>query len=171
MKLSRLIQGTVAVLTLCGMLIPAPILSAATPGAAPQLAAGQVADVELGARGTLQGQLLDGQGNAKANEVVALRGDNGQVVTTRTDQRGGFVFAGLRGGTYQCASGDSVAVCRVWSARTAPPQAKPGVLLIAGDQVVRGGLSGGGWRTAAAIVGIAALGYAVYEIVDDDSGS
>lgn len=129
-----------------------------------------IADVALGAGGSLQGQVVDTAGQpVSGTEVQAITG--GQTVgKTTTDQEGKFYLTGLRGGLYQVSVADNRGVVvRAWSEGTAPPAARPAVLMVQGDTTVRGGFQmlANPWVLA----GIAAAAIIIPLALDDDDAS
>jgi hypothetical protein len=129
MKLAKLIRGTVVTMTCLGMLT-AQLAQAAQP---------LVRDVALQTSGVLQGQVLDTQGTPQAGMQVALTQQGKPVAMTQTSQDGRFQMAELKAGVYEIQTPMGVNVCRLWAPQTAPPSAQDGVLVVAGDDVVRGG--------------------------------
>jgi hypothetical protein len=110
----------------------------AAGSAAPQRRAESVvADVALGKGGSLSGQLVDAQGKPLARQAVLVARSGKIVARATTSQDGRFQAAGLAGGVYQVAAGNSAASYRLWADRTAPPTAQPSVLLVSGP-IVRG---------------------------------
>ena len=95
-------------------------------------------DVALREGGALVGQVVDPQGAVKAGAPVSLYDGKTPVGVSATDKQGMFVFQRVRGGVYRLASSDAQGVYRLWSPGTAPPKAKPGVMLVAGTETVRG---------------------------------
>ena len=59
------------------------------------------------------------------------------VASTRTDSEGKFALTGVQAGVYQLQSGNVSGTYRVWAPQTAPPSASQGILLVAGQDVVR----------------------------------
>ena len=114
--------------------------SQASAATSPASSATGVADVALRDGGVLHGQLLDPQGRPVANAPVRLMNGEQELAETRTDAQGAFAFRGLRGGVYQVAGAGGAGIYRLWAPGTAPPSARPGVLLVAGDDLVRGNL-------------------------------
>ncbi len=125
-----------------GVLSPAATFGA-TPDVLQSRSASLIKDVELSANGTLDGQIVDQQGNQVSGAAVTLLQGNQQVAQTRTDTSGSFSVPGLRGGTYQIASVHGVNVYRAWAVETAPPTAADSVLLVSQQSVVRGQCPGG----------------------------
>ena len=125
-----------------GMILPAPVLHAAstaenavppTPGPAVE-----VVDIELREGGLLLGQVVAADGKPTAKTTVSLRRGGIEVATTLTDRSGYFFVKGLRGGTYEIATDRTRAIYRLWAPNTAPPTARPGVLIVADGRKVRG---------------------------------
>jgi hypothetical protein len=131
-----------------------------------------VTDVALGHGGTLVGKIVDRQGVAQAGQAVRVVQQGQVVAAVETDARGEFQVADLRGGVYQIESAQGVGVYRVWADNTAPPAANDGVLIVHGDDAVRGNQCGGGvlgvlanpWVLAA----IVAAAIAIPLALDDD---
>lgn len=111
-----------------------------------------VADVATTADGRLVGQVLDGRGSPVAGAQVAIFDQDRQAARAKTDAAGYFAVAGLRSGVYQVVAADGRAFYRVWAPGMAPPGAQHGVLVVAGEDLVRGQLGSllpfggfGGW--------------------------
>lgn len=133
MKPRRVGKIVVMALTIVGISLPSQLVAAAPTGPAVR-----VMDVALRDDGSLVGQVLDTQGIARVGVPVTLHSDEKQIATVVTDQNGMFAFGGLRGGVYQVATTEGHGIYRAWSPGTAPPSAKPGVLLVSGATTVRG---------------------------------
>ncbi len=121
-------------------LIPSQALAADGP-ARPVASSGirpVIRDVALGSHGSLTGQLLDTQGRHCPGQLVVVQRQGSEPQKTETDQNGRFTISGLTGGTYQVATIDSLAVCRCWTEKTAPPAARKDLLLVSGTGVQRG---------------------------------
>jgi hypothetical protein len=155
-----------AAVAMLGMSLP-PAALAATPATA-------VNDVALRADGLLVGQVVDQQGVAKANTVVAVRYANHEIVRTTTDANGVFAARGLRGGEYQLLTDQGSSQCRLWAPETAPPASKNAALVVTGHSVVRGNHHGGGvigWAKAHPYITAGAIGTAIavpLVVADDD---
>jgi len=129
-----------------------------------------ISDIELGANGTLSGQVVTQQGQPVANRDVTLKQGETAIAHAKTDDQGNFVIAGLNNGIYELHSAGKVSVHRLWTQHVAPPAAHRGIMVVSGTAAVRGqaaALGGlGGVGTAAAAT---AAGYFVYdEYIDDD---
>ena len=112
---------------------PAP--AAARAGAAETPA---ILDVGLGDGGTLTGQVLTGQGTPLPQSTVIVRGAGSDVTTAISDGQGRFAIRGLKGGTYEVASGGGYGVFRLWTPGASPPSAGKQVMIVAGGSVARG---------------------------------
>ena len=134
-------------------------------GNAPASAAARIHDVALSEGGTLSGQIVDGQGNARSAVSLRLLQQNKVVGAMVSNELGQFRATGLRGGIYRVESPSGVVVLRVWAPRTAPPAAKQQVLIVEGPPVVRGQFGGMGLRNLLAnpyvVAGIVATAVAV----------
>lgn len=95
-------------------------------------------DVSLDADGLLFGMVVDPQGRPVSGTAIRLRQANREVVALRADAEGRFAVLGLRGGMYEIATARSTGLYRLWAARTAPPSARPGLLIVEGGPQVRG---------------------------------
>lgn len=98
-----------------------------------------IQDVALQTGGRLYGQISDVQGMPQAAVQVAVIQNGTLVATALTDGNGQFEITRLPAGVYEVRTPESVRVYRAWAPGTAPPSARQGVLLVAGQQVVRGG--------------------------------
>ena len=146
MKLSFMLRYTAAALACAGMLVPHGVLAEtrlpadanseniASQQASPRL----IRDVALAQGGTLRGQLVDSNGQSLELTEVKLVQNNRIVASTHTDAQGTFQLDGLRGGVYQVHTDLPVGVFRLWAPQTAPPAAQASVLVIDGNQTIRG---------------------------------
>jgi hypothetical protein len=116
------------------MILPSAALSNETTQ--PPVANG--IDVALADGGLFVGQIVNAHGVAQAESEVVLLYQGKEVVRTATDERGVFAAKGLRGGQYDVVAEGCVAPCRLWSAHTAPPAARPAALIVTMDEVVNG---------------------------------
>lgn len=102
---------------------------------APQQA---IRDIALRTDGTLTGMYVTKNGAPVKNGEVALQ-QNGKTVTMmRSNARGEFLARNLRGGLYQVVTTQGKGQVRLWTANAAPPSARPGLVLVTADAVVRG---------------------------------
>lgn len=138
MKLKRF-QTLLAAVACVGIVCP-PSALAGTPTNAAK-------DVALAPGGVLVGQVVDQQGAVRAGSTVSVRQGTQEIVRTQTDKNGVFAAQGMRGGQYLIVSDDGQSLCRLWAPNTAPPAASEAVVVVTGQEVVRGqyGAYGGGW--------------------------
>lgn len=132
MRGKKIVRMQVIALVCVSLLLPQAVMAA---GPAPKV---KINDVALTDSGMLAGQIVDQQGIGKAGAQVVVWQQGRKPVQTVADRTGKFQVAGLTGGMAQVATSGSQNIYRVWTAKTAPPAAKPGVLLIDSGQVVRG---------------------------------
>lgn len=95
-------------------------------------------DIALGEQGSLTGEVRDAQGQLAVNTDVVLWQGNQMLQRTRTNKRGQFRFANLRGGLYRIATPDITLECRAWTAKHAPPSARESLLVVANMYSARG---------------------------------
>jgi hypothetical protein len=133
MKLNVVFRRCVVSLSLLGMLTCQ--LAQATTPIEPHSTA--IRDVALPASQVLGGQILDAEGSPQVGVAVSLTKGGAMVASTRTDSEGKFALTGVQAGVYQLQSASASGTYRVWAPQTAPPSASQGILLIAGQDVVR----------------------------------
>ena len=97
-----------------------------------------VADVALIHSGVLTGQVVDPQGAALQAAPVSIRKPNREIDTVWTDRKGRFSFIKLHGGVHQVVAAGSHRTYRLWAPGTAPPFARQEVLIVSGEDGVRG---------------------------------
>ena len=136
MSIARIVLG----LSCLGMLLPQG-LSAAAPRHAKTSA---MSDVVLGVRGTLTGQVVDGQGRARVGRTVSVRRGSLLIARVKTDRTGRFTVKNLPGGPYAVTSGFAGQVVRAWAAGSAPPRTAAQLVLVDQPLIVRGQDSGVG---------------------------
>ena len=125
-----------AVIACTAMLTPRVSWSdEANPRRAASRSAPRVTDVRLDAQQRLRGQFVDRQGRPQDARHVQLSGRDGVVGRAETDRDGLFCFESVAGGVYQLRIENQAAVCRVWTAPSAPPTAQPAILLVDGAAV------------------------------------
>ena len=95
-------------------------------------------DVVMTATGQVRGTVTDAQGRPMAGRLVEFRATNGRPWRVISDKDGDFLISGLSGGVYQVVTGDSVKICRLWVAGTAPPSANSAMLVVGDSAAVRG---------------------------------
>jgi len=142
MKLMGMFKAGMLCLACLGMILPVSVVEAAVAQSAPARPhAGQpsiAGDVELAARGTLPGQVVDPEGRPVKQLPVALRLWGREVASAKTDQAGRFIIGGLRGGTYHVVAGGTRGLYRIWAPKTAPPAANRELMIVVGGPRVRG---------------------------------
>ena len=100
-------------------------------------AADPLLDVKLGDKGRLQARLVNEQGKALGKSPVRVLFRGKTIAKTQTDQRGFFTIRGLRGGAHIVECGGLVLGCRLWTAKAAPPNAQPQLLLVRDSRIIR----------------------------------
>jgi len=88
-----------------------------------------ISDITLDRHGDLHGTLVNSGGLPQAGILVVARQDNLDPRTARTDARGDFKLANLKGGNWNITVGSTTSWVRVWTADVAPPAAKSNLLL------------------------------------------
>lgn len=140
MKRIGLLRTGMVVVACLGMLIPTPMLHAATGDAAgqkPTANRAMTVDVAFGSDGALRGQTVNAQGKPMPSTRVSLQQNGREVAKAVTDRNGHFQFSGLLGGTYQLVAGQASVTCRLWQAKMAPPSATQAALIVVdGRQVL-----------------------------------
>lgn len=131
MKSRGVVKGALVGLSCLGMLAP-PNVMANEPATSPVAVKAQIADVAL-AGGTLNGVVVDGQGNAIAGSVVKLSQSQDKTIQVVTNKEGEFAINNLTTGVYHISSGSSSSSVRVWDEQVAPPSAKTNVMLVDGE--------------------------------------
>jgi hypothetical protein len=89
-----------------------------------------ITDVELGRDGTLRGRVVDAQGAAKAGSELTIWSGKKPLAKIKSNVKGEFAFSGLRAGIHQVTTEKGAFACRFWALNTAPPAAKPSIMLI-----------------------------------------
>lgn len=135
-KTTSSVLGAVFV-SVCGLLA-AKAAAGDQPQSTPMPAKPAIVDVTLQEGGVLLGTLVDPQHRPIGGAKVTLRRDGAEVGSTETAQNGQFQFAQLTGGLYQVETPHGSGLFRLWAPNTAPPHARPGILMIASPDVVRG---------------------------------
>lgn len=97
-----------------------------------------IVDVALQEDGVLLGQVVNPQGAPVADTAVRISDGKQQLGTAKTNKDGYFAFKGLKGGLYQVNASNGSGMFRLWAARTAPPSAQKGALLVSGQDLARG---------------------------------
>lgn len=97
-----------------------------------------IVDVALQEDGVLLGQVVNTQGAPVADTAVRISDGKQHLGTAKTNKDGYFAFKGLKGGLYQVNASNGSGMFRLWAARTAPPSAQKGALLVSGQDLARG---------------------------------
>jgi hypothetical protein len=97
-----------------------------------------ISDASLHDGGTLYGQLVDGEGIPQQAVQVKLRHGQEVVAVAKTDALGRFAIGDLRSGVYEVETVHGSQVYRLWAPRTAPPAAQQRILVVTGNEIVRG---------------------------------
>lgn len=138
MKGSRVVK-TPLVITVClGLVLPASMTQGGDVRRVSDRSSVEIADVVLDAQGGLQGIVVDVQGTPQAAAKIVLVQNKREVGRAQSDRLGRFRVSGLRGGVYMLQCGGQARFVRAWTAKSAPPKAKPTALMVTGDGVVRG---------------------------------
>jgi hypothetical protein len=160
MKTFKYIKTAAVALANAGLLLPNSTALAANPAGIADsqatVATPVIQDVAI-TGGVLRGQVTDAQGVGVAKAAVSVWTSGRQVASTRTDADGKFSVANLRGGSYTVAAGNGGGVYRLWAENSAPPQARPGVLIVSRQDTQRA-QSGGGGMINPTTVGLGLLG-------------
>ena len=154
MRTRNLLKSIAFTLATCGMLVPQYAALAADVAPRSAASAPAVSDVALSGDGKLLGQVVNPDGVPVADATVVLHRDATEVASAKTNEAGYFAVSNLRGGNYQLTSGETGGVYRVWTADSAPPAARSGVLLVRGQNVARGQNGGGISRGTMVMLGV-----------------
>ncbi len=133
-----------------------------------------IVDVALTQNNQLRGQLVNGDGKAKAGTQVTVSSGRQVIGQTVTDEQGLFAVRMDKGGVYALSDGKTSALVRVWTSQAAPPSAIDGILMVSAENISRANLSRtyGGLRgvlETATVLG--AMGGVVYLAADNDDSS
>jgi hypothetical protein len=190
MKESAKLRAWFTICCCVALAVPRPALAVLTTAPSPtersapeRTPAAVATDVALQSGGVLVGQILSTEGQPRSATPVTVLYQGREIATTVTDRNGRFLVPGLRGGTYNVVAGDTPFPLRLWAPGTAPPAARPVVMAIVGDHVVRGqcrpccppypavgGLLRNPWVIATLVGAAVAIPIAVADD-DDDSAS
>jgi hypothetical protein len=112
-----------------GVLLSGPVMAGAK---------GIIKDIELSADGTLYGQVAASEGRPVSNAVVQLRYQGKPVAAAKSNTEGRFAISGVRGGAHEVVIGALRTPVRLWATKTAPKGAKPGLVIVSKQTIVRG---------------------------------
>jgi len=127
---TSVLKGALAGLACLGMALPTQSFAetARTSQVAKKV---RIADVAL-TQGTLNGKVVDSQGQILDAAEVRVSKANKLVATAMTNSSGEFAVHNLDSGLYQVSTTDTQSVVRLWEGSVAPPAAKNQVLLVKG---------------------------------------
>lgn len=139
MKLHQFFKVTVVGLATVGQLIPASMVRAETPAPTkpPAKSSTAVLDVELGAGGTVSGDVFNAQRDPVKDAVVSVRQGRNEVASVRSDDSGHFTVKGLKPGVYHVVAGTGQGIYRVWNKTTAPPKSLSQIKIVSDRTVIR----------------------------------
>jgi hypothetical protein len=149
-----------------GLCVPQVALAAGSAGNQTS----SILDVSLQEGGTFLGQVIDAQGISLERVPVSLRGAAGELAATETNSQGYFAFRGLNNGLYQLVTPVGSGAYRTWLQGTAPPVARPGALIVAGGETVRGEGPAFNKKHALILGGVIAAAVAIPIAVNGESG-
>lgn len=138
MKGMRVVRTPVVIAVCLAMAMPATLAQGNEVRKAAGRPAVEISDLVLDAQGGLQGVVVDVHGAPQSAAKVVLVQQKREIGRAQADRQGRFRVSGLRGGVYAIQSGGQVRFVRAWTAKTAPPNAKPTALIVAGNGVIRG---------------------------------
>ena len=98
----------------------------------------RVWDVALDVKSSFRGEVHDREGQPRSNTRVELWRADQKVQQAQSDAHGKFVFVGVKSGLYQVRTATSVAACRIWNGKLAPPSAKAMLLVVTSESTMRG---------------------------------
>ncbi len=162
-------------LAILGMVAPAGVLCGAER---PLSSAAMASDVALSPDGTLRGQVLSPQGQGLAGVHVSVSAGTRDLGSTVTGTDGRFEVRGLKGGVLLLTAGATQTIVRAWTATAAPPAARSGVLVVAGQSQTLGQSWSGfkkvatnPWVIAGVVAAAVAIPVAIHNSNDDDGPS
>ena len=118
-----------------GMIVPQGTLAAAEKKA--QQPTVRMLDLKLTEGGKLTGQVVNAQGQAVCNSIVAVRYQDHVVAKATTDAFGRYAVQGLRSGVHELETLNGRIPARLWTAAAAPQVAKSSALIVSDDNVIR----------------------------------
>ncbi|MDC0935326.1 carboxypeptidase-like regulatory domain-containing protein [Pirellulales bacterium] len=120
------------------LIVPSHVVAAQpAPNHATKFEPVRPVDVALDGQRGFSGQVLNVEGRPVAGTTVTLY-QGKQQWQTITDADGQYRVADLQGGAYVARVGDQLKQVRAWAPNTAPPGANRGLLMIDGNQLIRG---------------------------------
>ena len=118
-----------SVIAIAGMALPVQAGEISTP---------TVTDVALSNSGSLSGAVVNNAGKPLVNSPIQIMHKKAVVARAKTDAAGRYSVQGLRSGLHVVRTVNSQRACRFWTASTAPPAAKRGLVLTSSSIIVRG---------------------------------
>lgn len=129
------LHWSIVLLAMGGLVVP-PGLDVSANEQAPELT---VHDVRMDGQGRLRVVVVNAQGHVLPGTKITLtQAGNEQSIQGTTNAEGRCVFRSLTGGSYHLRTSEGICLCRVWTARAAPPKAAD-QLLIVNDRFVQRG--------------------------------
>jgi hypothetical protein len=158
--------------SLCFALLAGPAL-ADSPTTSSKRQTAPVRNVELQTGGLMKGVALNTAAKPLANQKVEVLFGQHVVARTITGKDGRFAVKGLRGGMHTVRVGSGTDTYRLWSTKTAPPNALKVAAINADRNVVRGQyIPPVGLETVAVAIGAGLIGGIIgYQVNDDDRRS
>jgi hypothetical protein len=99
---------------------------------------GIIKDIQMSADGTLYGLVAASEGRPVSDAVVQLRYQGSPVAAAKCNAEGRFAISGVRGGAHEVVIGALRTPVRLWASGTAPKGAKPVLVIVSKQTVVRG---------------------------------
>ncbi|MFW6169481.1 MAG: carboxypeptidase-like regulatory domain-containing protein [Planctomycetota bacterium] len=138
MKAIKIVRFSLILLACLAMLVPVELLaSGSRPGVGQPRVSPVIVDTSLQA-GRLTGQVTNAEGIPVTSALVVAVQNQKAVSRAVTGKDGTFSLAGIQGGLCHVVTGNMVQVCRCWTRNTAPPAAKPHLLIASDAAIVRG---------------------------------
>jgi hypothetical protein len=159
-------SGFVAALITTWLTAPSNAIAAEDAPAGAESRPNIIQDVELARGRILHGQVLASTGAPAPGIPVAAFCSGDIVSNTKTDGRGRFALRLDRGGLHEIRVRTHSSIWRVWMQGTAPPVARPAVLLVSDHTIVRGQAVAAGISATTATAAMAA-GVGAYYVVTD----
>lgn len=97
-----------------------------------------ITDISLTANGELLGAIVNKNGQPLVANPVQVFSQQKLVVAAKTDSNGRYRIKGLRTGLHVIRIAGKDQACRLWTAKTAPPTAKRGLVTANDGTIVRG---------------------------------
>lgn len=97
-----------------------------------------VSDIALDKQGDFCGTIVDNFGLPRQGVLVVAQRAKEQPRTARTNAKGDFRIAGMKGGNWIVTVDRKASLVRAWNRNIAPPAAKPKFLAVSNPSVIRG---------------------------------